>query len=72
MPSECASCKQLSQCSCEGILQVVVFSAVRTGALGFLADTRRLNVMLTRARRALVIPSPGTFSTLMAQKAGAG
>ena len=34
---------------------VVVLSCVRTQNLGFLADERRLNVALTRARRALLV-----------------
>eukprot|EP00929_Paragymnodinium_shiwhaense_P085470 TRINITY_DN45871_c0_g1_i1.p1 TRINITY_DN45871_c0_g1~~TRINITY_DN45871_c0_g1_i1.p1 ORF type:complete len:1238 (-),score=308.34 TRINITY_DN45871_c0_g1_i1:219-3656(-) len=38
--------------------ELVIFSAVRSnqdGRIGFLADVRRLNVMLTRARRGLII-----------------
>jgi len=48
--------------------EVVIVSLVRsntTGQLGFLADTRRMNVAMTRAKRKLiVIGDSGTISTL--------
>jgi superfamily I DNA and/or RNA helicase len=34
---------------------VILFSAVRTTNIGFLDDAKRLNVMLTRAKRGLII-----------------
>ena len=53
--------------------ELVIVSLVRsnlTGELGFLNDTRRMNVAMTRARRRLVvIGDSGTLSTLPFYKA---
>jgi len=35
--------------------EVILFTSVRTRGLGFVGDERRLNVMLTRARRSLIV-----------------
>ncbi|PNF31614.1 hypothetical protein B7P43_G17187 [Cryptotermes secundus] len=41
---------------------IIVMSCVRTGGVGFLSDTRRLNVALTRARYSLLLC--GNFTSL--------
>lgn len=53
--------------------EVIIFSTVRnnpSGQIGFLADRRRLNVGLTRAKRGLFII--GSISTLKESKAAKG
>jgi superfamily I DNA and/or RNA helicase len=41
---------------------IIVMSCVRTGGIGFLSDTQRLNVALTRARCSLLLC--GNFMSL--------
>jgi superfamily I DNA and/or RNA helicase len=40
---------------------VIIISVVRSKGLGFLANTRRTNVMLTRCQRAMYIVSSRAF-----------
>lgn len=52
---------------------VIIFSTVRNnreGQIGFLADRRRLNVGLTRAKRALFVV--GSIETILGAKGGKG
>ena len=45
--------------------EIIVFSAVRCrGVVGFLSDFKRLNVMLTRARRGLIVIGDSTTLNL--------
>ena len=80
-----AQSEQLEVSSVDGFQgrekQVVIFSCVRSnnisstrGALGFLADARRVNVAFTRARRGLIVighpptlqREPGTWAPWLA------
>jgi hypothetical protein len=61
--------RQLASCSCpllKSYLQgneddVIVVSVVRTAKLGFLANLRRTNVMLSRCRERMYVVSNRTF-----------